>query len=57
MQMKQMTVEDWVAEFHRNPKAFAQVALTERRLTSGASLATYERNMIKAVDMLKKAAE
>ena len=55
MHIKQYTVEDWLDEFRRNPKALSQVAIVASR-TGGRSLATWEQNCLKAAQQLKVAA-
>lgn len=54
MNIRQMSVTDWIDVFHMRPMTLEQVDIIEERQRTGAPLATWERNCLKAYDRLRR---
>lgn len=56
MWIKQMTVEDWLQMFLKQPETEHQVEIIEARIHNGSPLATWEHNCLKAYRQLHRIA-
>lgn len=56
MNVRQMSVQDWIDVFHMRPMTLEQVDIIEERKANGYSLATWEHNCLRAYRKLQRKA-